>query len=168
MKLKRIAAIALATMTMAVGVMSISASAANTTDENFSISITSTSTKRSNSASRRLKTNSTSTFVNYKTLKDGSTSASGPYKFVAYVYGSDTSSSALVDLSSYDSSGNARKKAVVTKGTKGFIKQLVNETFGSNAYAQLYGSQYSGSTTGTAKGCWSPDSVADSSAVNYN
>ena len=70
-------------------------------------------------------------------------------------------------MSSYTPSGVLRKKAVITKGTKGYIIQYVYETFGYNAYAQIYGKQYS-SYTGTAKGCWSPDSVYESGTTTYN
>ena len=111
------------------------------------------------------KENDSSTYVNYATRADHTTPASGPYKFKCYVYGSDTSTSGLVDLSSYDQYGNARPDAVVTRGSIGYIYQLIHETFGDNAYAQLYGGQYQ-SYTGTAKGCWSSDSVG--SGIVYN
>lgn len=57
---------------------------------------------------------------------------------------------------------------IVTKGTKGYIKQTVYETFGSSSYAQLKGAKVSGYTTGIARGCWSPDSVSESGTENYN
>ena len=141
-----------------------SASAANITDANFNITIQS-GLKSANAYSRRLKENDSSTYVNYATRADHTTPASGPYKFKCYVYGSDTSTSGLVDLSSYDQYGNARPDAVVTRGSIGYIYQLIHETFGDNAYAQLYGGQYQ-SYTGTAKGCWSSDSVG--SGIVYN
>lgn len=163
--IKKIVAAIMAAATLATSaVCNISASAANITDANFNITVQS-GMKTSNSNSRRLKTNASSTYVNYAKRADHTTSSSGPYKFKCYVYGSDTSTSALVDLSSYDSHGNARPDAVVTRGSTGYIYQLINETFGANAYAQLYGSKYQ-NYTGTARGCWSSDSVG--SGYIYN
>lgn len=165
-KMKKLAAVAAAAI-MAVSTMSVSASAAETSDSNFSISIFSVSALSSNTASRRQKTDSSSTYVNYITQVDGTT-ASGPYKFRAVIFGSNGVSGVLKDCSSYTSSGTERPAAIVTKGTKGYIKQLVFEEFKSNAYAQIYGAASSSQYTGTAKGKWSPDSVADPDAVNYN
>ncbi|MDD5796500.1 MAG: hypothetical protein PUD24_06165 [Oscillospiraceae bacterium] len=148
------------------------ASAANNTDTNFSISITSTSVTSSNSATaRRLKTDTSSSYINYTKLADKTTSASGPYKFIAKIYGSATSSSAMVDCTSYvhNSSGTVigyRSDAVVTKGSVGLIRQDVYEMFGSGAYGQIWGRAYSSSYTGTAKGCWSVDSVGSYSYYN--
>lgn len=165
-KLKKIIAITTLAIVMATSTsaMSITANAANTSNKNFSIAL-STNAKRSSSTVARLKQDSTSSYVNYKVKADGST-ATGPAKFYAYIYGG-TSSSNLVDASSYTPSGVARKKAVVTKGTKGYIIQYVYEIFGYNAYTQIYGRQYS-TYTGTAKGCWSPDSVSESGTTTYN
>lgn len=162
--IKKVVASLMAIASLSTCAMGITASAAETNDTNFSISIQSNIISPS-SSSRRLKTNDTSTYVNYKTLANHSTSASGPYKFRCYVYGSDTSTSQLIDLSSYDLNGNARPQAIVTRGTTGYMYQLINETFGPNAYAQLYGSKYS-SYTGTAKGCWSSDSVGSGTIYN--
>ena len=146
------------------------ASANNHTDANFEISITSTSTTRSNVYVRRAKLDNSSTYVNYTKLKDGITNASGPYKFVAVIYGSATTSSSLVDCTSYvhNSSGTVvgyRTPAVVTRGTVGLIRQDVYEMFGYNSYGQIFGRAYSNSYTGTARGCWSVDSVG--SSYNY-
>ena len=159
--IKKIVAAIMAAATLATSaVCNISASAANITDANFNITVQS-GMKTSNSNSRRLKTNASSTYVNYAKRDLCPTGRFGR----GYVYGSDTATSALVDLSSYDSHGNARPDAVVTRGSTGYIYQLINETFGANAYAQLYGSKYQ-NYTGTARGCWSSDSVG--SGYIYN
>lgn len=163
MKWKKYAAVAMATMMIAGNAMGVTAHA-NARDTDFKIAI-STSGKAQNTASRRQKEDSSYTYVNYSTKINGS-SAYGPAKFRAYVYGSNGSEGTLVDCSSYTSSGAARKPAIVTLGTRGFITQLVREKYGADAYAQLYGSYYAG--TGSANGCWSPDSVPDSSAIYYN
>ena len=164
-KMRKFAAAIMAAATLATSaVCNISASAANITDADFSITIQS-GYRIANSNARRLKTNASSTYVNYATLSDYVTPASGPYKFKCYVYGSNTSTSALVDLSSYDQNGNARPEAVVTRGSIGYMYQLINETFGANAYAQLYGGKYQ-NYSGTAKGCWSSDSVGSGYVYN--
>lgn len=142
-------------------------SANNHTDVNFSIPITSTATTIANNIARREKMDSSSSYVNYTNLANGTTAASGPYKFVVKIYGSASSGSSMVDCTSYvhNSSGaviGERTKAVVTKGTVGLVRQDVYEMFGSGAYGQIWGTAASKSYTGTAKGCWSVDSVGSS------
>lgn len=167
-----VAVMAVATMaTSAVGTMS--ASAANTSNYDFNINISSnTGTIRADTLNpKQMKLDSTSTYVNYTVTKNG-TSSSGPSKFRVYVYGSSTENGTYVDCSSYKSDGTARPAAIVTKGTKGFVKQLVYENFGYGSYATLYGQRYKvGSTTygyGTTTGCWSPDSEYESNTTQYN
>ena len=121
MKWKKYAAAALATMMIAGNAMAVTASA-SARDSDFAINI-STSGKSQNLASRRQKEDSSYTYVNYSTKLNGS-SAYAPAKFRAYVYGSNGSKGTLVDCSSYTSSGAARKPAIVTLGTRGFITQL--------------------------------------------
>lgn len=142
-------------------------SANNHTDVNFSIPITSTATTTANNIARRKKMDSSSSYVNYTKLANGTTSASGPYKFVVKIYGSATSNSSMVDCTSYvhNSSGTVigqRSPAIVTKNTVGLVRQDVYEMFGSGAYGQFWGTAYSNSYAGTAKGCWSVDSVGSS------
>lgn len=164
-KIKKIVVGIVASAMCAVGsVGAISVNAANASDANFSISISGTN-PTPNTYAKRLKVDSSSSYVNYTTLADHTTSATGPYAFKCYIYGADNSTDPLVDMSSYTASGTARPEAVVRKGTKGYIYQRVNEFFGSGAYAQVYGSKYS-TYTGTAKGCWSPDSSGTGTVYN--
>ena len=173
-KVKRIMAAIMATIALtSTGLSStMSASASNTTNVNYSINISSNiSTKTADSNSQQLKQDDKSTYINYNSLKNGG-SVSGPTKFRVYVFGSATSNGTYVDCSSYKSDGTARPAAIITKGTKGYVKQLVYETFGYNSYAKLYGQRYKvGNTTygyGTTTGCWSPDSVYESGTIEYN
>lgn len=163
MKLKRIAIAALAAITIATSVMSMPVSA-STVDSDFAIVIQTGKTNADTNGKRK-KTTTTSTYVNYnKTVGPGSGAASGPAKFRVYVYGSSSATGAMKDCTCYNTSVAAYP--VITKGTKGYVKQLVCEQYGANAYALLYGSKYSG--TGTARGCWSPDSASESGATYYN
>jgi hypothetical protein len=160
-KIKRIAIAALAAVTMATSVISIPVSA-STVDTDFEIVIPNSGSNY-NQNSRRKKATSTSTYVNYsKTVGPNyNGKATGPNKIKMYVYGSNGSSGTLANYTCGTS-------VIVTKGTKGYIKQTVYETFGSNSYAQLKGAKASGYTTGIARGCWSPDSASESGAINYN
>lgn len=166
--LKKIAISFLAAMmcvTSSLGMASVDA--AETSDTNFTINISS-SNPSPNTYVKRQKVDNSSSYVNYNTKADHSTSASGPYKFKCYIYGADNSISPLVDMSSYDQYGVARPEAIVTRGTTGYIYQRVNEFFGAGAYAQVYGAMLSGSYTGLAQGCWSPDSTGSGHVYNSN
>jgi len=59
-----------------------------------------------------------------------------------------------------------RRDAIVTRGTKGYIRQDVREKYGTSAWASLRGKYSSG--LGTAIGEWSPDSVPQSGCIEYN
>ena len=96
----------------------------------------------------------------------------GEFCFLVGPSGSSSGSS-MVDCTSYvhNSSGaviGERTKAVVTKGTVGLVRQDVYEMFGSGAYGQIWGTAASKSYTGTAKGCWSVDSVGSSYSYYNN
>lgn len=114
----------------------------------------------------RLKKNTSSTYVNYKTKASGA-SATGPNKFRAFVYGG--TGSTFVDCSSYTLSGKLRPKAIIRKGTKGYILQTVYERFKGNSkiYAELRGMSVDNDYD-YAEGCWSPDSVSESGTITYN
>ena len=161
MKFKKIAITALSSITMATSVMCMPVSA-STVDSDFEIVIPNSGSNY-NQNSRRKKATSTSTYVNYsKTVGPNyNGQATGPNKIRMYVYGSEGPNGSLANYTCGTS-------VIVTKGTKGYIKQTVYETFGSSSYAQLKGAKVSGYTTGIARGCWSPDSVSESGTENYN
>lgn len=161
MKLKKILAIAIATMTITAN-LSLLPVSASTTNSNFAIVIQSGKVNKDTVGVRK-KANTSSVYLNYKNQVNGS-SSSGPTKFRAYVYGSATSNGTMSDCTCYNTS--IATYPVVTRGTKGFVKQVVCERFGRGSYALLYGS--SAGSTGIARGCWSPDSVSESGTVNYN
>lgn len=144
---------------MATSVMCMPVSA-STVDSDFEIVIPNSGSNY-NQNSRRKK--ATSTYVNYsKTVGPNyNGQATGPNKIRMYVYGSEGPNGSLANYTCGTS-------VIVTKGTKGYIKQTVYETFGSSSYAQLKGAKVSGYTTGIARGCWSPDSVSESGTENYN
>ena len=161
MNTKRILIIMLSVI-LVVSMFTFSASAANTTDVDFVINIGS-SPSPNTASSARLKTNSSSSYINYNTTTSGA-AATGPYKFEALIYGSAYSTQGFTDCSSYTWDGYARTKAIVTRGTVGLIRQDVYEIYGPNSYAQIYGK--SCGYTGTAKGCWSADSIGSYSYYN--
>lgn len=161
MKLKRMLTLILAMLVVVTSMVCIPVSA-STVDSDFEIFIQNSGIS-ADLNSRRKKATSTSTYVNYsKTVGPNfNGQATGPNKIRMYVYGSNGPSG---DLANY----TIGTSVVVTKGTRGYIKQTVYEVFGSNAYAQLRGAMVSGYGTGIARGCWSPDSVSESGAVDYN
>lgn len=159
-------------ITALIAVFAIPASANNNTDVDFNIPITSTAiTTSSTTNARRVKRDTSATYINYTKMANGTTAATGPYKFVAVIFGSYTYGGTYVDCTSYvhNSSGTVigyRTPAVVTKNTVGFVHQDVCEIYGNNSYGRIYGRAYSNSYTGTAKGCWSVDSVGSYSYYN--
>ncbi len=161
MKFKKIAIAALAAITMATSIMYMPVSA-STVDTDFEIVIPNSGSNY-NQNSKRKKATSTSTYVNYsKTVGPNyNGQATGPNKIRMYVYGSNGPNGSLANYTCGTS-------VIVTKGTKGYIKQTVYETYGSNSYAQLKGAKVSGYSTGIARGCWSPDSASESGTINYN
>lgn len=133
-------------------------SAAETTDKPFSIPINTTSDAHIESTTNpvRIKTDSSSTYINYSGI--------GPSSFVAIIYGCDWRGLSEMDCTSnytvYDSSRGGyilieRPPAVVSRGTRGFVRQDVYER--NYSHAKLKGKYHKG--TGTANGFWSPDSV---------
>lgn len=163
--MKRIISIVLAAL-ITMSAMAITAFAA-TTDYAFEIDIYENGVNIENNNPRRLKEDSTSVYVNYAVTITGA-AATGPESFIAYVYGS-IGYGTLVDCSSYSNTGVAQKRAVVTLGTKGYIKNWAIETFGKDntVRVQLYGREHDGHT-GTAVGKWSADSTYESGTENYN
>jgi len=156
MKIKKVAVFAVAVM-MTLSVLSIPVSADNR-DSSFSIAITSTSGVTKNSISVRKKDDTTSSYLKYN---------AGPYKFIAYVYGASGSNGTYTDCTSIINGTNKRRRdAIVTRGTKGYIRQDVREKYGTSAWASLRGKYSSG--LGTARGEWSPDSVPQSGCIEYN
>lgn len=153
--MKRFFSVLISIMLMAS--LCIPASAAYTTDVDFHLAVTSIPTDTNHV---RKKDNSTSSYVNYQTMTDGS-SARGVYRFEALIYGADSAlSTEFTDCTSVIWGTNTKRpKAIVTRGTRGFIRQDVYERFGSNAWAELTARADSTSGTGYAFGCWSPDSV---------
>lgn len=138
----------------------VPASAANSTDSDFIIPIN-RSDFPINTSYMRKKTDSSSAYINYSTRTNGSP-ASGVNRFEAIIYGADDGrSNQFTDCTSVIWGTNIeRPKAIVTKGTRGFVRQDVYERFGINAWAELTGIKaYAYDTSGSAAGCWSPDSV---------
>lgn len=134
----------------------IPASANNNTDVNFATVVENGWRHESSDAAQRLKTDDSASYVNYSTRVNGS-GATGPHQFEAIIYGCRAYAGTYVDCTSYTWDGLPRTKAIVTKGSVGLVRQDIYEKFGSGAYGQIWGG-YSG-YTGTAKGCWSVDSV---------
>ena len=165
MKTKRFFAIFLAAVMM-VCTFAVSVSAANNTDVDFEIPIVNDYSNAANRISaQRLKEDASASYVNYTTTTSGA-SATGPYKVEAKIFGANSWGGTYVDCSSYTWDGIPRSKAIVTKGTKGFVRQDIYEKFGSGAYGQIWGHKASTSTTGTPRGCWSVDSVGSYSYYN--
>lgn len=109
----------------------------------------------SNTNPVRIKTDSSSSYINYN-------GTGGPIKFEAIIYGCDWRGLGEKDYTTHYYiyvDGGAKRvdrpRAIVTRGTRGFVRQDVYESGAS--HAKLKGKYYSG--TGTAKGVWSPDSV---------
>lgn len=101
-----------------------------------------------------MKTNLTSSYVNYN--------GSGPLKFIGIIYGCDfrgDSEENCTSIYMIEKNGAAyyykRPDAVITRGTRGFIRQDVWER--NYKFAKLKGKYHTG--TGNAIGVWSPDSV---------
>lgn len=90
-----------------------------------------------------------------------------PYQFEARIYVSSKQTGSYVDCSSYTWDGYARSKAIVTRGSRGLIRQDIYEIFGYGAYGQIWGTKAPNGTTGTAKGCWSVDSVGTYNYYNH-
>lgn len=157
MKIKKMIVTAMA-MVMLMSLFAMPASAGNNTDSNFEITISSGTINGSVLEAARIKMDSTASYVNYTTTKNGAAST-GPVRFEAFIYGCPIIDGDYVDCSSYTWNGLPRTKAIVAKGTKGFIRQDVYEKFGYGSYGIIGGTKASSSTTGTAKGCWSVDSV---------
>lgn len=152
--------------TALISALVVPASAANNTDTNFTCTIASGIRYANTETAQRLKQDSSSSYINYSTRVNG-TAASGPYQFEAIIYGADSYYSTFVDCSSFTNSGKPRSKAIVTRGSKGLVRQDVYEKFGSGAYGQIWGTKAPSGTTGTAKGCWSVDSVGSYPYYNY-
>lgn len=163
MKTKKIL-IFLLTLVAMLSVFAVSASANNHTDVDF-ILYAFTNPEPNTYTAARLKKDTSSSYVNYTTNSRGY-AASGPYKFEAFIYGSSNGST-FVDCSSYTYNNRPRSRAIITKGTKGFIRQDVYERFGYNSYAQIWAKQESQANRGTAMGCWSADSVGTYNHYNH-
>lgn len=156
MMIKRIGSLFCA-MVMVCSVFTVSAGAVNNTDVNFTVPAISYSVRYANTeTAQRLKTNTSSCYINYTNRVDG-TAATGPYQFEAFIYGAGSYSGNFVDCSSYTVTGAALPRAIVTRGSVGLIHQKIYEVFGAGSYGQIWGSAVSES--GYAKGCWSVDSV---------
>lgn len=97
-------------------------------------------------------------------------SNSGLSSFVAVIWGGRPNSEATDCTSTEYYSGAARKPAVVRVGQKGYVRQDVYERYGQNTsvhpVAQIF-AKYNGAT-GTTKGVWRPDSVAESGCIYFN
>lgn len=133
---------------------------AHSTDVPFEITINSSGSNFSDYSAQK-KDNSTSSYIKYN-------SSGGPYKVIALIYGAKSEYGTYIDLTSREFYSNEeRRDAVVTRGTKGFIRQDVYEAFGERAWARLHMKKY-GSYLGTARGVWSPDSVYESGCIEYN
>ena len=155
MRKKRFLSLAAAFITFTMSAIPVTA--AETSDKPFSIPINSTSSTPVESTTNpvRIKTDASSTYINYN--------GSGPSKFVAIIYGCDSRGHSEMDCTSnytvYVGNGTyqniTRPPAIVTRGTRGFVRQDVAEK--KFTHAKLKGKYYSG--LGTAKGEWSPDSV---------
>ena len=154
---RKILAIVLAVMFL-VGATSIPASAANTYDENFVIIIATAVVNMNSGIAARVKQDYSASYVNYLTDKDGN-DASGPYRFEVQIWGGETKNGPFYDCSSYTYNGIARTKAIVEMGSYGLVRNDVAERYGVGSYGQIYGKKYEYGTTGTARGCWSVDSI---------
>ncbi len=165
MKIKKLVALCMAA-TIAVAAIPLSASA-HSNDKDYSIAVTSSNSGHHNGQFQNSyqawekKDNSTSSYVKAN---------SGLSSFVAVIWGGPPNSGAS-DCTSYEYySGAARKPAVVRVGQKGYVRQDVYERYGQNTsvhpVAQIF-AKYNGAT-GTTKGVWSPDSVAESGCIYFN
>lgn len=67
----------------------------------------------------------------------------------------------------YAGTSTKRSTAYITKGTKGYVRQDVRETYGSSAWARV-GGKGCGYAASYVSAVWSPDSVAESGCVDYN
>ena len=164
MKMKKILSIGMAAV-MLMSTMTLSASA-HSNDKDYSIAVT-----RSNSGHHdgqfqnsyqawEKKDNSTSSYVKAN---------SGLSSFIAVIWGGWPNSE-TTDCTTYEIySGSPRKSAVVRVGQKGYVRQDVYERYGGGSVtpvAQIF-AKYNG-VTGTTKGVWSPDSVAESGCIYFN
>lgn len=158
---KRILALLLAVMFI-VGATSIPAGASNA-DSNFEIHLTSPSAVASSTYAARIKDNSTSAYVNYRT-RVGGLAASGPAEFEVQIWGKRYETAPFVDCTTVTWDHQARTPANIRFGEEGFVRQDVYEIYGFNSFAQIYGRMISQS--GIAYGCWSPDSVGSYPYLN--
>lgn len=138
---------------------------ANNTDSDFAVGVYAKGV--GDAQSERKKDDSTSTYLNYSTRVNGS-AASGVYQWQALIYGANSpTSTQFTDCTSVIwGTSISRPKAIITKGTKGYIRQDVRERFGSYAHAKIV--SRSTGYTGNAIGKWSPDSVWESGCKEYN
>lgn len=159
MKLKKTIALFMITIIMVLSLpFSVSA---HSQDRAYELYLQSGDTVTGNrSGPRQKKDNSTSSYVKSE--------AGGMYKFICVIYGASTRlTNTAVDCTTTEiHSGKDRTPAIVTRGTKGFVRQDVYERFGENAWAQIYAKPIG--YYGDNYGVWSPDSVPESGCIEYN
>lgn len=164
MKMKKILSIGMAAV-MLMSTMTLSASA-HSNDKDYSIAVTSSNSGHHDGQFQNSyqawekKDNSTSSYVKAN---------SGLSSFIAVIWGGWPNSE-TTDCTIYEIySGSPRKSAVVRVGQKGYVRQDVYERYGGGSVtpvAQIF-AKYNG-VTGTTKGVWSPDSVAESGCIYFN
>ena len=141
------------------------ASTNNNVDVNFVLPIQNNVDSCNTLSSSRIKRDYSSSYVNYKKNASGVTST-GPYEIEVIVYGAAEEDWTYYDCTRYTYDGQPRTKAIVRIYTEGFVRQDVAERFGVGSWGQIYGRMAPNSTSGTAIGCWSVDSVG--SGTYYN
>ena len=161
MKIKKILVMML-TVVMLTSALAVPASAAsnNCKDVNFTIKLQDSNIHASTETYARVKKDSSSSYINYTTRID-KTAASGPYQFEAIIYGSKTAYGTYVDCTSFKLNGERRRKAIVTRGSRGLFYQTVYENFGLDSYGQIWGRRFNSSNSGIARGSWSVDSAGN-------
>ena len=158
---KRIAAV-LAVTAMLVSAIPFSVSA-HTNDNYFTVQVSSTTSVSIDSTAQK-KDNTTSSYIRYSG-KD----VSGPRQWIATIWGASAkNASSWTDCPTYyGGTSTKRSTAYITKGTKGYVRQDVRETYGSSAWARV-GGKGCGYAASYVSAVWSPDSVAESGCVDYN
>lgn len=158
---KRIAAV-LAVTAMLVSAIPFSVSA-HTNDTYFVVKVSSTTSVSIDSTAQK-KDNTTSSYIRYSG-KD----VDGPRQWIATIWGASSSDAkSWTDCTTYYAgTSTKRSTAYITKGTKGYVRQDVRETYGRSAWARV-GGKGCGYAATNAKAVWSPDSVAESGCIDYN
>ena len=158
---KRIAAVLVVTA-MLVSAIPFSVSA-HTNDNYFTVQVSGTTSVSIDSTAQK-KDNTTSSYIRYSG-KD----VSGSRQWIATIWGASAkNTSSWTDCTTYYAGTSTKRSiAYITKGTKGYVRQDVRETYGSSAWARV-GGKGCGYAASYVSAVWSPDSVAESDCIDYN